>query len=281
MQNRRSQNMNQQINFTQHFSQRKSLSLYQRLQHSLSVYNRQWKRIRIITNLNRRNVIDFGIFKIIGNIFGENILKKTEIIPKEGDCPTCVGGFGDTLGSCAGIKNCLSTYDDRPGFFVAPWEYDCSQTQAIKNLNSVVLDFGGQILKERNNYIYATFSGFGGQTEDVEFLFPDEDNTLSVRSASRSKFLSDFGRNEQRLEDIRIRLGWEIVPVLRNRQRLLGVVESPFDTFGPEPPLGTDQIIGDKDIGSDLGSVVENLLETYVWLDMSIFKNLFCQIVFL
>ena len=30
------------------------------------------------------------------------------------------------------------------------------------------------------------------------------------------------------------------VPVLRNRQRALVVIESPFDTFGPVPPPSND-----------------------------------------
>ena len=44
---------------------------------------------------------------------------------------------------------------------------------------------------------------------------------------------NDFGANAARLETLRVRLGWEKLPVLRNRQRVLGAVESPFDNFGP------------------------------------------------
>jgi hypothetical protein len=91
-----------------------------------------------------------------------------------------------------------------------------------------------------------------------------------LRSASRRQGVSDLGRNERRLETIRKALGFEVgcrtalqrsqrdmcgfaamrvslghvlcllqvVPILRNRQRALIVIESPIDSFGPEPPAG-------------------------------------------
>eukprot|EP01023_Acetabularia_acetabulum_P044538 TRINITY_DN4475_c0_g1_i1.p1 TRINITY_DN4475_c0_g1~~TRINITY_DN4475_c0_g1_i1.p1 ORF type:complete len:255 (-),score=21.56 TRINITY_DN4475_c0_g1_i1:145-909(-) len=223
-----------------------------------NVNNTQRTPLYIVCCENRRqtigNLVAFVGFDLNKNILGEKV-------PARGDCPTCIGGFGNTLGSCAGQKNCLSTYDDRPGFFISPWEYDCSQTQALEKLISALITFDAIIIEQSDNYIYATFRAFGGQIDDVEFLFPSEDNTLSIRSASRAQIISDFGRNYSRLEQIRIYLGFQIVPVLRNRQRLLGVVESPFDTFGPEPPLGTDKIISDQNIGGNQGSIVENILE--------------------
>jgi hypothetical protein len=48
------------------------------------------------------------------------------------------------------------------------------------------------------------------------------------------------GQPSQLLEAVRIRLGWEEVPILRNRRRALFFGESPFDEFGPTPPPGLD-----------------------------------------
>ena len=48
-----------------------------------------------------------------------------------------------------------------------------------------------------------------------------------------SSLPTDLGANRKRLERARIALGWDKVPVLRNRRRALVVVESPFDSFGP------------------------------------------------
>lgn len=42
------------------------------------------------------------------------------------------------------------------------------------------------------------------------------------------------------LEELRMQLGWEVVPILRNRQRFLLFGESPFDSFGPVPPPTPD-----------------------------------------
>jgi hypothetical protein len=44
----------------------------------------------------------------------------------------------------------------------------------------------------------------------------------------------------QVLEDLRMQLGFEVVPILRNRQRLFFFGESPFDSFGPVPPPTPD-----------------------------------------
>ncbi len=59
---------------------------------------------------------------------------------------------------------------------------------------------------------------------------------IELRAASRQTSLPDLGRIESRFESLRKRCGFENVPILRNRQRVLGVVESPWDTFGPTPP---------------------------------------------
>eukprot|EP00850_Spirogloea_muscicola_P016200 SM000130S27087 [mRNA] locus=s130:55602:56304:- [translate_table: standard] len=92
-------------------------------------------------------------------------------------------------------------------------------------------------------YVYATFGDDGGGSaavDDVEFLFsdPSADATVNLRASSRGPGRSDGGRNARRLEELRAALGWEQVPVLRNRTRRLFFIESPWDTFGPEPPLG-------------------------------------------
>ena len=39
---------------------------------------------------------------------------------------TCIGQVDGALGSCAGVcsRECRSSFDDRPPYFLAPWEYD-------------------------------------------------------------------------------------------------------------------------------------------------------------
>ena len=40
------------------------------------------------------------------------------------NCATCIGPIDGTLGSCAGLQECLSSFDDRPEHFINPWEFD-------------------------------------------------------------------------------------------------------------------------------------------------------------
>ena len=71
------------------------------------------------------------------------------------------------------------------------------------------------------------------QIDDCEFYFTLNDNTIQFRSSRRGKGVSDFGANRRRIEDVRQRLHFENVEVLRNRIRVLKFMESPFDSFGP------------------------------------------------
>lgn len=158
--------------------------------------------------------------------------------PKQGTCSTCIGVVDDTLGSCSAVVNCVSSFDDRPNFFIAPWEFPGGLKTAVSNLQEVLQRTGASIKEKSERYIYAVFTGEDGVSDDVEFLFsdPTEDATVNVRSASRATNYKDSGRNGKRLEALRMELGWEQVPILRNRQRRLFFIESPWDTFGPEPP---------------------------------------------
>lgn len=67
---------------------------------------------------------------------------------------------------------------------------------------------------------------------------------VKLPSDAVAGFLSQLGlvKNSpaQVLEEIRMQLCWEVVPVLRNRQRVLLFGESPWDSFGPEPPPTPD-----------------------------------------
>eukprot|EP00877_Chromochloris_zofingiensis_P007600 jgi/Chrzof1/3093/Cz12g11140.t1 len=166
--------------------------------------------------------------------------------PQAGNCPTCIGAVDGTLGSCSGIATCSSTYDDRPQHFVAPWAFDGSHDKAVQQLTAVVSNLGGSIEQQQAGYIRAVFRGMGG-ADDVEFLLADDDNTVQLRSSSRLPSLPDGGRNKRRLEAIRTALGWEEVPVLRNRSRALVFVESPWDSFGPVPPTDADMLGLDAD----------------------------------
>lgn len=167
--------------------------------------------------------------------------------PVVGDCPTCVGGVNDTLGTCGSSRACRSSYDDRPAYFYNPWEFECEggAEEAMERIMRECLSLGGQVQMQTGiKYLWVSFATQGPlnlvSTDDVEFLIPTGDNTVSLRAASRTAELPDAGRIAKRLDDIRRRLGWDEVFILRNRQRRFLVVESPWDDFGPPPPPSLD-----------------------------------------
>eukprot|EP00873_Tetraselmis_striata_P017721 jgi/Tetstr1/437985/TSEL_026615.t1 len=135
----------------------------------------------------------------------------------------------------------------RPAYFYNPWEFDCAggADEAMRLILGKCQQLGGQVQKQTGSkYLWVTFPVTGPlnamATDDVEFLIPPGDNTVSVRSASRTAELRDGGRLSKRLDNIRRQLGWDEVFILRNRQRRFFVVESPWDDFGPPPPPSLD-----------------------------------------
>eukprot|EP00897_Mesotaenium_endlicherianum_P006371 jgi/Mesen1/5762/ME000292S04833 len=161
-----------------------------------------------------------------------------QVIPSKGLCATCIGVVDDTLGSCGKTLNCISSFDDRSDYFVGPWEYQGTLGEAMDALAAEIKRGDGTLVERDELYVYATFETDRGGIDDVEFLFsrPETDSTVVLRASSRAVERPDWGRNAKRLESLRAALSWEQIPILRNRQRRLGIIESPWDSFGPEAP---------------------------------------------
>jgi len=171
--------------------------------------------------------------------------------PVQGDCTECVGLVDGTLGTCAGYSGgtCSSTFDDRPGYFVAPWEYPGTVLEAVEDLKQEIEALGGTIVTAQDAYIYATFADRSGEVQDdVEVYVSEADASVVLRAASRTNRFGAGGRNARRFELIRTRLGWDQVPILRNRRRKLLLFESPWDDFGPTPPPTSDYRNVDDDL---------------------------------
>ena len=133
---------------------------------------------------------------------------------------------------------CVSSQDDRPSVWDNPWIAEEEPRKAMKRLRSLVeKKFGGRVVLEDDRYLAAQFVSrgpLGGEVvDDAEWYFAPNDVLVQFRAARRGETPSDFGANRDRMEKLRIALGWEKVEVLRNRRRALVVVESPFDSFGP------------------------------------------------
>ena len=139
---------------------------------------------------------------------------------------------------CPASDTCVSSQDDRPQSWDNPWVFDGSVDDSFRALQRMVeKKLGGRVLaSDGERYLRVEFedkSPLGTSYDDAEFFFAPDDSLVQFRASRRGDSGSDFGANRKRLEKVRIALGWEKVPVLRNRRRALVVVESPFDSFGP------------------------------------------------
>ena len=206
---------------------------------------------------------------------GEPACRAAEAVPS-----WCWGPRGGGLGTCDGLEDrafCFSSADDRPEHFLTPLEFtevsasgrgggggagagSLGQEAAFQALRKSTERLGGLVQEvagpEEGSaaYLWAFFPddgdsvagvfGSGGGT-DVEWVFLPDDDVVDIRALSRSG-ASILGnalerrRGAQLLRDLRRELGWEEVPVMRYRERTLGVLESPLDKFGPEAPPTLD-----------------------------------------
>jgi uncharacterized protein (DUF1499 family) len=145
------------------------------------------------------------------------------------------------------LSSCVSSQDDRPAYFVAPWCYDGTTNSAKRKLLDRVLSTKGSTivkvpsLEDADRLVVVEFKNEDGSIDDAQFYFTPNDSTVQFRSISRASVV-DFGRNRNRLESMRISLHLESVPILRNRKRVLFFVESPLDEFGP-PTNSFDRMV--------------------------------------
>lgn len=138
------------------------------------------------------------------------------------------------------LTSCVSSQDDKPAVFLAPWCYDGSYSFAKDLLLSQILSIPGATVKrnptmEDNDRLVAVeFRDPANNAfiDDAEFYFTPNDNTIQFRSIRRGNQF-DFGANRKRIEQLRIALRFESVPVLRSRKLSLWFGESAFDSFGP------------------------------------------------
>jgi uncharacterized protein (DUF1499 family) len=105
-------------------------------------------------------------------------------------------------------SNCVSTSSVKQvDCYIAPWTYEGSLSDAQSNLKNVftkdTLVFSD--LYEGNGYI-RVHAARGLVTDELEFLFNDQEKVVTIRSAeisSSSSAISDFGANRRRLDSIR------------------------------------------------------------------------------
>jgi len=130
---------------------------------------------------------------------------------------------------CPETPTCSSSSDDaaRGGrSFAEPWTYESSLADAFSTLANALVADKFEVVENGEGYIRATASDAG----TFDFFFPDDDAIVAFRAERPNTFAADQAKQ---LERLRKKCRFDLVPVLRNRRRLIGVVESPFDSFGP------------------------------------------------
>jgi len=170
------------------------------------------------------------------------------------------------LSPCITDKECLSSQDDRPFCFLPPWSYDGTFIRA-KNKLINALRINSKILVDDDRYIRVEFSDSSG-VDEIEFYFTPNDYTIQFRAYRKSdnnlsqfRFLNNDS-NRNRLEKLRIQLGFEEIEVLRNRRRFFIFGESPFDTFGP-PTIEFEEMI--DNISGDMTTSSNNIISNSVY----------------
>lgn len=133
------------------------------------------------------------------------------------------------------VGGCVASQDDRPPYFLPPWAYEGDWKKVKESIMTYVsLNLNPMTIESNERYLRFQFvDPENGQIDDCEFYFTVGDDTIQYRSARRGRGISDFNKNRNRIESIRISLGLENIEVLRSRGNALKFLESPLDSFGP------------------------------------------------
>ncbi|KAI0567806.1 hypothetical protein FGB62_1g010 [Gracilaria domingensis] len=141
--------------------------------------------------------------------------------------------------------SCVVSQHDVPPSFVEPFEYDPTTTTASQALQAVLraaqMENGARLVEQRENYLKFEFDLPLGGVDVAEFLFPDDDALVHFR-AERADNAFDYSSNRKRLRRIAVTARLSSLYVQRNRTRVFGFFESPFDRFGPSA-VDVDAII--------------------------------------
>jgi uncharacterized protein (DUF1499 family) len=116
-----------------------------------------------------------------------------------------VGLDNGHLSPCPSSPNCVVSQDGDEKHAIDPLTYQGDHTTAKETLLKVLSVVPRtKIIEDTDNYILAeSTSRIFKFVDDVEFYFPEAENVIQVRSASRVGE-SDLGVNRRRIEQIRL-----------------------------------------------------------------------------
>lgn len=102
------------------------------------------------------------------------------------------------------FSGCTSSQDDRPAFFLPPWEYDGS----FDNIKGKLVRYVSllpkcKLVSDTGRYVRFAAVIDEDTVDDLEFYFPSNDSIIQYRSVRRGNVKTDFGANRQRIEGTR------------------------------------------------------------------------------
>lgn len=118
-----------------------------------------------------------------------------------------IGIVDGQLAGCPGKPNCVCSEGQKSDHFIDPIPLlDLKETNGLVAMKKIVLEIGGKVETETDNYFSATFtSSLFRFIDDLEVRIDSEMNLIHMRSTSRVGY-SDGGANRKRVEQIRKRL---------------------------------------------------------------------------
>lgn len=140
--------------------------------------------------------------------------------------PASADGFDEALKRCPDDRVvCVSSYDDKPGRFVEPWEYEGSRADALHAVSQAVSAAGGAVTRDDSSPLGSALRvSFSATSDEAIFWFPVDDALVQFRSERVDGSSWDFAANKRRIDSLRKSLGYAPAPMVRNRYYLPGEV---------------------------------------------------------
>jgi hypothetical protein len=202
------------------------------------------------TKISRRSILVSVTAIVTGAV---PLASTAETIGKDPNCNDrgCLGVWDGLLADCPhniafsiSGASCVSSQDDTPGIFSEPWDfgdfdsldYEDQMRRLIPVIQLVSAKRGDtvDILLQKERYLRVRFrDGKTSENSIGEFYFTPNDTTVQFRVGSVNESTLLSLRNLERCELIRTRMGYQKLPVLRNRKQAFFFGESDLDTFGP------------------------------------------------
>ncbi|BAZ09735.1 hypothetical protein NIES4071_15450 [Calothrix sp. NIES-4071] len=141
--------------------------------------------------------------RLLAIIFGIFLILTAITLPATAD----IGVNEGYLKNCPASNNCVVSQNADLKHAIDPLPYHTDRDTARKILLKVLTVVPRtEVVEQTDNYIHAlSKSRIFHFVDDVEFYFPENENVIHIRSASRVGE-SDLGVNRRRMEQIRLAL---------------------------------------------------------------------------